>query len=201
MMEFIKSCYQWLIENHDKIIMTLTSAQFVSLVSALVLLVKSIRRTTDNVTASNKLNATLENTNSMSETVKSLKEELLYVKQENKALKSQLTVNQTEIVNYLDSQSLRLKAMLEVQSIVYSTIKDDNIRNTVNSILINAKYAESTSRAKLQQEVEELKQKVAEKMNEVSEQVDKTVDVVKGIVNVEDTPHSEQESSKDMMRY
>jgi hypothetical protein len=81
-------------------------------------------------------------------------------------------------------------------------IKDDNIRNTVNSILINAKYAESTSRAKLQQEVEELKQKVAEKMNEVSEQVDKTVDVVKGIVNVEDTSSSEHESFKeDVMRY
>jgi uncharacterized membrane-anchored protein YhcB (DUF1043 family) len=182
-MEFFRSCYFWVAENYKEITMTFTTAQLFSLISGLVLLVKTIRKTKENTATSIKLKETLTTTNSMSDTVTQLKTELAVVKAENENLKNTIAENQKELVDFLNTHSTKINTMLEVQSIVYSTIKDDTIRKTVNSLLVNAKYAETASRVKLQEEVESLKAKVDEKMREVAEDVDKAATVVKNIVN------------------
>lgn len=183
MIEFVNSCYVWLAENYKEITMVLTSAQFASVLSALFLLFRSIRKTDENVKSSKELNKVLNDTIDTSETIKILKNDIETLKAENEQLRNLLTENQNSLVDFLNSHSAKLNTMLEVQSIVYSTIKDDNIRNTVNSLLVNAKYNETSSRVKLRQEIETLKIKVAEKIQEVSEDVDKTVATVKNIVD------------------
>lgn len=183
MMEFVRNCYMWVVENYKEITMMLTSAQFISVVSAIVIFVKNIKSSKDNTAATNALNRTMATTNKMSETVTNLKTELETLKAENAKIKSALHDNQKEIIDFLNTHSAKLNSMLEVQSVVYSTIKDEKIRNTVNSLLLNAKYSESISRAKLQKEVESLRDKVAEKMSDVQTMVDNTANVVKGIVD------------------
>lgn len=195
MMEFVRNCYVWVAENYKEITMTLTSAQFISIISAIAIFFKNIKSSKDNTAATKTLNSTMKNTNSMYESIASLKGELEIVKTENKALEEGLR----ETLEFLNTHTVKLNAMLEVQSVVYSTIKDDKIRNTVNSLLINAKYSENASRAKLQKEVESLRAKVAEKMNDVQNIVDNTADVVKGIVDIKTQSHISDDDT--VMRY
>lgn len=194
MMEFFRNCYIWVTENYKEITMILTSAQFISLISSIVLLVRSIRKTDDNVVSSKTLNKTLGDTNKMSANVDLLTGNVEKLTKENVELKTKIENMQTDVLNTLDVFTNKVNTILEVQSIVYSTIKDENIRNTVNSLLINAKYSESNARAKLRQEVEDLKSKVHEKINDVVNDVDKTVNAVKGIV----TP---DENTETVVRY
>ena len=195
MMEFVRNCYTWVAENYKEITMTLTSAQFISIISAIVIFLKNIKSSKDNTAATKALNSTMETTNSMSESIAALKGELETVKTENQALAEGLR----ETLEFLNAHNAKLNTMLDVQSVVYSTIKDDKIRNTVNSLLVNARYSESTSRAKLQKEVESLRAKVAEKMNDVQNIVDSTADVVKGIVDLKSQSHIPNDDT--IMRY
>ena len=183
MMEFIRNCYLWIAENYKEITMTLTSAQFISVLSALVIFLRNTKSSKDNTAATKDLNKTLKTTNDMSETISALKTEIDSIKIENENLKKSISSNQSEVVDFLNMHSAKLNAMLEVQSVVYSTIKDERIRSTVNSLLVNAKYSESASRARLQAEVESLKARVAEKMADVKDIVDNTANIVTGIVD------------------
>jgi gas vesicle protein len=89
-------------------------------------------------------------------------------------------------VKQLDDELLiKMNAMLEVQNIVYSTIKDDNIRNSVNSILIAAKHSDAKSKAKLQEELDALREELKEKNAELDAAVSKMVDKITTDVPVE----------------
>lgn len=178
MTEFIYNCYLWVASNYKEITMVLTSTQFLSIVSALVLLVRSIRKTDNNVVASKVLTEQLEKNEDNAKVVKEIKTELDTIKNENTVLQQELSDSKESI----DILLSKINAMLEVQSVVYSTIKNETVRETVDNILINAKYAETKTRAKLKKEVEELKVKVAEKFDTVMEDVNKTVNVVNSVV-------------------
>lgn len=180
MMEFLKSCYQWVAENYNKIMMVLQSTQFASLVAGAVFLWKTIVSTRQNTASSNELNETVSKNNQMSKNVAHLKEENEAIKKQNEALKSELEKFETKFDDFVGKVNLKLEneqatlikklnAVIDVQSIVYSTIRDDNTRTTINSILTNAKFDETAdeTRQKLMQEVADLKSKLAEEMEKV----------------------------------
>lgn len=180
MMEFLYSCYLWVAENYEKILLTISSAQFVSLISSLVLLYKTIKSSKDNTASSKALNEALTNTNAMSADVVYIKEENETLKAQNKELADKLESLQKDFTSaqeklnsrVADGQETLLKklnSMIEVQSIVYSTIRDETVRNTVNSILVHAKYDEpkDETKAKLKEQIEALKSKLEEKTEEV----------------------------------
>lgn len=178
MIEFIENCFSWFSENYQKIIMTITSAQFVSLISAIVLLIKNGRELRNNVASSKSLNKTLSATNQMSDDVTSVKNKLEEAEKENKLLKNELEKLNTLFADGQESLIKKLNCMLEVQSIVYSTIKNDSIRDTVNCILTNAKYTETATRAKLKEEVASLKERLnaeTEKVNKIAEDATNTI--------------------------
>lgn len=185
MMEFIKSCLQWVAENHDKIIMTVTSAQFVSLISAIVLIVKSCKKTDANVLSSKTLDKTLADTNNGLKKVDSVDKNLVDAKNEITMLKAEFEVLKTETADSFNTILGKVNAMLEVQSVVYSTIKNDTVRDTVNNLLVNARYAETATRAKLKQEVEELKVKVNERVNDVMGDVAKAAEVIESAISTQ----------------
>lgn len=180
MIEFLTSCYQWLAENYNKIMMVLQSTQFASLVAGAIFLWKTIVSIRQNTISSKKLNETIFKNNQMSDDV-------IYIKNENESLKKQndtlkLTVEKFEskfdeftgavnvkLENEQSTLMKKLNAIIDVQSIVYATIRDDNTRTTINSILTNAKFDETAdeTRQKLMQEVADLKVKLAEEMNKV----------------------------------
>ena len=92
---------------------------------------------------------------------------------------------ETKIENTLASQTLKVDAMIEVQSIVYSTIKDEKVRNTVANVLTAAKYADTATRLELKREIEALKNEVKEKSHQLSECVKNASDRVEAIVDGE----------------
>ena len=74
-----------------------------------------------------------------------------------------------------------MNAVLEVQSVVYSTIKDETIRKNVSGILMDAKYSETATRASLEAEVENLRKKVNEKIEVIKDVVEDTAVKVKKV--------------------
>lgn len=180
MMEFLTSCYQWVAENYEKIMMVLQSTQFASLVAGAVFLWKTIVSTKQNMASSKKLDETVSKNNQMSENVVHIKQENETLKTQNEMLKSMVQNFETKFDEFvgkmndkLESEQAtltkKLNAVIDVQSIVYSTIRDDNTRNAINSILVNAKFDETAdeTRQKLMQEVADLKSKLAEEMEKV----------------------------------
>jgi FtsZ-binding cell division protein ZapB len=179
-MEFLKSCYQWVAENYNKIMMVLQSTQFASLVAGAVFLWKTIVSTRESIASSKKLDETVSKNNQMSENVVHIKRENEALKTQNEMLKSMVQNFETKFDEFVGKMNGRLEseqavltkklnAVIDVQSIVYSTIRDDNTRTAINSILTNAKFDETAdeTRQKLMQEVSDLKSKLAEEMEKV----------------------------------
>lgn len=180
MMEFLKSCYQWVAENYNKIMMMLQSTQFASLVAGAVFLWKTIVSTRESIASSKKLDETVSKNNQMSENVVHIKRENEALKTQNEMLKSMVQNFETKFDEFVGKMNSRLEseqavltkklnAVIDVQSIVYATIRDDNTRTAINSILTNAKFDETAdeTRQKLMQEVADLKSKLAEEMEKV----------------------------------
>lgn len=251
--EFITNCFYWCVENYKAIVGLLTSANFLTGLAAIVTIIRNIRSTKDNVVASETLTEALNGnsvlhdevggvvtsltetknvlTQQASENYKNLTDKLAKTEQDlvesrkenSEILKSVATMKQ-EVLELSEIINNKIAAMIEVQSIVYSTIRDENIRTTVNGLLVNAKYAETNNRAKLKREIEELQAKIASQANSMREMVSKTANVLSNIVdpddviktseNVEteepvDTPttdatentESSEENTNDIVRY
>ena len=65
--------------------------------------------------------------------------------------------------------------MLEVQSLVYGTIQDDELRTNIQNIIATAKLSSDHTREKLLLELAGLKEEVATKVNAVAEAVSEGV--------------------------
>lgn len=183
MMEFFYNIGRGIMENKDKIIMILTSGQFASFIVALVGLWKAIRSTRNNTESTKTLSAALtanEKNCEDSALAASNTEELKTFLQK---VNEKLDDFEAKIDNKLNVQSEKVNAIIEVQSIVYSSIKDEKVRNTVNNLLVNAKYAETATRAELKKQVVELKNQVAEKTRQLTEFVEQTSNKVAAIVD------------------
>lgn len=213
--EFITNCFYWCVENYKAIVGLLTSANFLTGLAAIVTIIRNIRSTKDNVVASETLTEALNGNNLLhtevdgvatsltetknalteqaSENYKNLTDQLAKTEQDlaesrkenGEIMKSMATMKQ-EVLELSEIINNKIAAMIEVQSIVYSTIRDENIRTTVNGLLVNAKYAETNSRAKLKREIEELRAKIASQASSMQEMVSKTANVLSNIVDPDD---------------
>ena len=193
MIEFFYNIGVGIMENKDKILMFLTSSQFVGLVIALISLWRTAKSTKANTSSTNSLNqALLANDKNCkdSEAAYSNTEE---IKTFLLKLSERLDAIDAKVDNKLNLTTEKINAIIEVQSIVYSTIKDEKVRNTVNNLLVNAKYAETATRAELKKQVEELKKEVAAKANQIAEFVSKTTNVVAAIVDTGAAPEKAEE--------
>ena len=161
MIEYIKafglSIWEWILINRDSISTFVLSGQFASLVGALILLIRQIRQVKSNTNSTNMLNQTLTNTNTMSTSVRELDDNFKLLKAENDALRTELSETEDRLQAANNEILNKLNAIIEVQSIVYSTIRDDSVRQTVNTILNNARYSEKNFKQELETQIETLK--------------------------------------------
>ena len=170
-MEWFRSIGQWFIDNKDAIVTAVQGIDIVGIVTAFVLLIKQFKAVKTNTESTNNLNTTIINQQNLINKVDKLEKE-------NEELRRELhEMHQDE-----ELLLTKLNAMLDVQSVVYSTLKDESVRTTVNNILTNAKYNETTTRAKLKEELQSLKALVANKVNDVVDTVEKVVDNTSEIV-------------------
>ena len=183
MIEFFKSIGTWIVENKDSIVAVLMSSQFIAFVTMLFNLIKSKKGTTQNTEVSKKLIVKLDELNEKLEEfneIKSTVSELIKVTN-NIEIELSKSNSNTELV------ISKLNAQLDAQCTVWSTIKDDKLRELVTNIVTNAKYLETSDVSNLRKQLIELEQKLSEQADNIKKDVADTVKQVNKTVKSNDT--------------
>ena len=187
-MTWLENIGKWFVENKETILAVLTAIQSSGLVGFIAWAVKSTKQVKLNTKTTETLNKSIT-------FVDGLNGEVTEMKDVNKALieKCEYLENQmNDLQNSMDILLTKVDAMIEVQSVVYTTIKDDKTRATVNNLLTNAKYAVTEQRKKLIDELEALRQQIKTQAEAQKQLVEHAVNKAQSIVKVEDKPAEEQ---------
>ena len=187
-MTWLENIGKWFVENKETILAVLTAIQSSGLVGFIAWAVKSTKQVKLNTKTTETLNKSIT-------CVDSLNGEVTEMKDVNKELiaKCDYLENQmNDLENSMDILITKIDAIIEVQSVVYTTIKDDKTRATVNNLLTNAKYAVTEQRKKLIDELEELRQQIKAQADAQKQLVEHAVNKAQSIVKVEDAPVEEQ---------
>lgn len=183
MTEFFQNIYAWLAANSNKIVAFLTSANFLAMLTLVVNTIRTIKTnkgvaitSTDlknELTESSKNRGVIASIKGVSETIKDVTEATKTAIDETKALLDKELLTVTNKVN----------AILEVQSLVYSTIRDDSLRQTVSNLLNTARYNDANTKEQLQSEIDSLKKALNDKMEEVNQTMSDAIDKVQTVVS------------------
>lgn len=187
-MTWLENIGKWFVENKETILAVLTAIQSSGLIGFIAWAVKSTKQVKLNTKTTETLNKSIT-------CVDSLNGEVTEMKDVNKALieKCDYLENQmNDLENSMDILITKIDAIIEVQSVVYTTIKDDKTRATVNNLLTNAKYAVTEQRKKLIDELESLRQQIKAQAEAQKQLVEHAVNKAQSIVKVEDAPVEEQ---------
>lgn len=187
-MTWLENIGKWFVENKETILAVLTAIQSSGLIGFIAWAVKSTKQVKLNTKTTETLNKSIT-------CVDSLNGEVTEMKDVNKALieKCEYLENQmNDLENSMDILLTKIDAIIEVQSVVYTTIKDDKTRATVNNLLTNAKYAVTEQRKKLIDELESLRQQIKAQADAQKQLVEHAVNKAQSIVKVEDVPVEEQ---------
>ena len=187
-MTWLENIGKWFVENKETILAVLTAIQSSGLIGFIAWAVKSTKQVKLNTKTTETLNKSIT-------CVDGLNGEVAEMKDVNKTLieKCEYLENQmNDLQNSMDILLTKVDAMIEVQSVVYTTIKDDKTRATVNNLLTNAKYAVTEQRKKLIDELEELRQQIKTQAEAQKQLVEHAVNKAQSIVKVEDKPAEEQ---------
>lgn len=187
-MTWLENIGKWFVENKETILAVLTAIQSSGLIGFIAWAVKSTKQVKLNTKTTETLNKSIT-------CVDGLNGEVAEIKDVNKALieKCEYLENQmNDLQNSMDILLTKVDAIIEVQSVVYTTIKDDKTRATVNNLLTNAKYAVTEQRKKLIDELEALRQQIKTQAEAQKQLVEHAVNKAQSIVKVEDKPAEEQ---------
>ncbi len=190
---FGTSIWQWFVENKDAITAFFMSGQFVSFLAACVALLKTVKQTKENTSSTDTLNKTLIKTNEMSESVTTVDTNVQALTEENANLRAELKTTEEKLSLQNDELTAKLNAIIEVQSIVYSTIRDDSVRQTVATLLNNARYNETNTKEQLQNQIDALRNRVEESIENVHKVVEEVTENVSNVMNAaENAKHKAQ---------
>ena len=191
MIEFLTTlkdnCWLWFLDNKDTILAWFMSGQAASVVTTIVMLVKNAKQIKGNTESTETLNTTLENTNVMKDDVDILKNKVSVLTEENTKLSNSVIDLETKLSQSNKLITSKLDSIIEVQSIVYSTIRDDSVRQTVNTILNNARYSDTNFKEQLESEISGLKEEFENKMADISKGMTEAIDKVSNSVNAAET--------------
>ena len=186
-MTWLENIGKWFVENKETILAVLTAIQSSGLIGFIAWAVKSTKQVKLNTKTTETLNKSIT-------CVDGLNGEVAEMKDVNKVLieKCEYLENQmNDLQNSMDISLTKVDAMIEVQSVVYTTIKDDKTRATVNNLLTNAKYAVTEQRKKLIEELEALREQIKTQAEAQKQLVEHAVNKAQSIVKVEDKPEEE----------
>lgn len=187
-MTWLENIGKWFVENKETILAVLTAIQSSGLIGFIAWAVKSTKQVKLNTKTTETLNKSIT-------CVDGLNGEVAEMKGVNNTLieKCDYLENQmNDLQNSMDILITKIDAIIEVQSVVYTTIKDDKTRATVNNLLTNAKYAVTEQRKKLIDELEALRQQIKAQADAQKQLVEHAVNKAQSIVKVEDAPVEEQ---------
>lgn len=183
MLEFLGNLWGWVIENKDAIVTTVTSANFISIVGAVVVLVRTNRQNKKNMSMGETLTNTLNTNNAFIGTVDEIRCDGKNNSENIKSLTETVNMTLEKVNNFEERICTKVDAMMEALQIAWSTIKDDNIRTTVAGILTNARYKETNKIEEMKQQLEDLKKQLLEQNELMKQQVVDTVDEVRVVMD------------------
>ena len=160
MVEFFRNIGTWLIEHKDGIVVFFTSSNFIAFISTIMLIVKQIAATKASITEVSTANQTLTKTNVLAENVNDVSDIVKLTETEVQNLKDSVVEMENKLNKALSFLEQKLDAIIDVQSIVYSTIRDETVRQNVANILTSAKFFGDSTKAEMQQEITRLKEAI-----------------------------------------
>ena len=182
MVEFFKNLFTWFVEHKDEIVVFFTSTNFAAVVSSVILLIKQIKATRNTNKSVENSSSILDKAVELAQHVTSVSDKASSTENNTEEIKVKIDSINKQFVNELEILQQKLNAMLEVQTIVYNSMKDETARKNVFNLLTQAKLVETSKYAELEQQVESLKKKVDEKVNDVQSVVEETVTTVQNVV-------------------
>lgn len=190
MVEFFQSIWNWIVTNKDNIVAFVTSTNFVALLSALVLLVKQIKSNKATTSTMDKVMSPLYEVSKLNSAVEQSSVTSTVALNNTEQLKIKTAAMEQQFTEAFDLIQQKIDAMLEVQSIVYSSIKDDTVRKNVANIITTAKLASTATKAELERQLEELKSQIVAKAEDVKTAVTDVTDKVKKTVSTKKSTSS-----------
>ena len=182
MVEFFKNLFTWFVEHKDEIVVFFTSTNFAAVVSSVILLIKQIKATRNTNKSVENSSSILDKAVELAQSVTSVSDKTASTENNTEEIKVKIDSVNKQFVNELEILQQKLNAMLEVQTIVYNSMKDETARKNVFNLLTQAKLVETSKYSELEQQVESLKKKVEEKVNAVQSVVEETVTTVQNVV-------------------
>lgn len=161
-MEWLANMWSWVVTHKDAIVTFVTSSSFIGFITTIIMLVKQSKTVKLSTVSSNELTVVMRENNAM-------RKQIDEIKSENEVVKNMLS----DAIDALDKLTTKQNATLEVQSLVYQSLRDEGARVAVQNILTNAKYADTATRASLIKEIENLKAKAEEEKTQIVETANK----------------------------
>ena len=186
-MNWLENIGKWFIDNQETILAVLTAIQSSGLIGFIAWAVKSTKQVKLNTKTTEVLNNSISCVDSLNGDVVGLKDVKKKIIKKCEYLENQMN----DLQNSMDILFKKVDAIIEVQSVVYTTIKDDKTRATVNNLLTNAKYAVTEQRKKLIEELEALREQIKTQAEAQKQLVEHAVNKAQSIVKVEDKPEEE----------
>ena len=182
MTAFFQNIYDWVCANGNKIIGVLTSTTFIGMLTMLFNMIRTIKTNKAVNLTGTELKAELVESSRNRTVINTIKDVSAKIKEVSESTKKALDETAEALDKQLSIVMNKVNAMLEVQSLVYSTIHDDSLRQTVSNLLNTARYNDTNTKAQLQAEIDSLKQALNEKMAEVNQTMSEAIDKVQTVV-------------------
>lgn len=182
MTAFFQNIYAWLAANGNKIVAVLTSANFVAMATLVVNTIRGIKSTKGVTIASADLKNELAESSKSRVVIDAIKDVSEKIKDVAEASKASIDETKALLDKELLMVTAKINAMLEVQSLVYSTIRDDSLRQTVSNLLNTARYSDENTKEQLQAQIDSLKKALNDKMEEVNQTMSDAIDKVQTVV-------------------
>lgn len=173
-MEFIntvvamwQSLWTFLGENKDSILAVMSTLDLGAITVGVIALVKNIFAARANTAATNTLRKSNEELRSAIGILTNISEDVICCKNGIAEILATIGTDDVVIVNKCDDIKNKLNSIVEAQTLVYSTIKDENMRRAVQGHLVAAKYSEPNIQEKIDKEMEEMRRKLSQVMEEI----------------------------------
>lgn len=165
-MTFFNNCAQWINDHQIEIITVLQVIQASGLVGVVVSFIKGCLINKAAKKDNEEINKKLDD---------------MQTKLTEAAQPVEMLQEQIAVISY------KVNTMLDVQALVYSTIKNEETRNIVQTKIATAKNYTIKAAADIASELEKVQQKTEELLKENAETVRSTIKQVKAIVNATDS--------------
>lgn len=182
MTAFFQNIYAWVCANGNKIVGVLTSTTFIGMLTMLFNMIRTIKTNKSVNLTGTELKAELVESSKNRTVINTIKDVSDKIKEVSESTKKALDETAEALDRQVSIVMNKVNAMLEVQSLVYSTIRDDSLRQTVSNLLNTARYNDTNTKAQLQAEIDSLKQALNEKMAEVNQTMSEAIDKVQTVV-------------------